>query len=202
VRIRRCGERGALVEADGPVLPLLEAARAARLGGLVELVPGDRTLLVVAQSPADLAALVGDLRTLDPQATTPEEAAELVVTVDYGGPDLETIAQAWGVDVTEVVRRHTTASWQVAFTGFSPGFGYLRSEADWPSVARRDSPRTRVPAGSVALAGPYSGVYPSDSPGGWQLIGSTVLDLFDPDRDPPALMWPGRRVRFETTESP
>jgi KipI family sensor histidine kinase inhibitor len=123
-----------------------------------------------------------------------------VVPVTYGGQDLHLVAAAWGVEPASVVRRHLEATWTVAFTGFSPGFGYLRTESDWPSVARRESPRTRVPAGSVALAGGYTGIYPQNSPGGWQLIGTTELDLFDADRDPPALLWPGRNVRFQEVD--
>ena len=201
MRYRRCGDRGVLIEVDGPVLSLLAAARAAELPGVQDLVPGDRTLLVLARSPADLDPLLPLLRALRPAPVPTGASTELVVPVTYDGPDLQLVAAAWGVDPEEVVRRHVEATWTVAFTGFSPGFGYLRTEAHLPPVARRESPRTRVPAGSVALAGRYAGVYPRDSPGGWQLIGSTGLDLFDADRDPPALLWPGRRVRFREVES-
>jgi KipI family sensor histidine kinase inhibitor len=196
VRYRRCGEQGVLIEVDGPVVPLFEAARDAGLPGLVDLVPGDRTLLVLARSAADLDLLLPRLQALELSPTSSAQAAELEVPVTYDGPDLQVVAAAWGVDAETVVRRHVEARWTVAFTGFSPGFGYLRTLSGWPAVARRDSPRTQVPAGSVALAGNYAGIYPRDSPGGWQLIGTTRLDLFDPDRDPPALLWPGRPVRF------
>jgi KipI family sensor histidine kinase inhibitor len=196
VRYRRCGDQGVLIEVDGPVLSLLAAARDAELPGVQDLVPGDRTLLVLARSASDLDLLLPMLRTLQPAAASPAPSAELVVPVTYDGPDLQVVAAAWGIDADAVVRRHVEATWTVAFTGFSPGFGYLRTRSDWRPVARRESPRTRVPAGSVALAGNYSGIYPRNSPGGWQLIGSTRLDLFDPDREPPALLWPGRCVRF------
>jgi KipI family sensor histidine kinase inhibitor len=197
VRYRRCGDQGLLIEVDGPVLPLFEAARHAELPGVLDLVPGDRTLLVLARSAADLDLLLPALRVLEPPPAATTPSAELVVPVAYDGPDLQLIAGAWGVDADMVVRRHVQATWTVAFTGFSPGFGYLRTRSDWPTVARRESPRTQVPAGSVALAGDYAGIYPRTSPGGWQLIGTTSLDLFDPDRDPPALLWPGRTVRFQ-----
>ena len=196
MRYRRCGDQGVLIEVDGPVLPLLKAARDAGLPGVQDLVPGDRTLLVFARSAADLDRLVPMLRALEPSPTSSAPSAELVVPVTYDGPDLQVVAAAWGIDADAVVRRHVEATWTVAFTGFSPGFGYLRTRSDWPPVARRESPRTRVPAGSVALAGNYAGIYPRNSSGGWQLIGSTRLDLFDPDREPPALLWPGRSVRF------
>jgi KipI family sensor histidine kinase inhibitor len=196
VRYRRCGDHGVLIEVDGPVLPLLAAFGEAGLPGVQDLVPGDRTLLVLARSAADLERLLPRIRAIRPATAVVAPATELVVPVTYDGPDLQAVASAWNVEPGVVVRRHVEASWTVAFTGFSPGFGYLRTTSEWPQVARRDSPRTRVPAGSVALAGSYAGIYPRDSPGGWQLIGRTALDLFDADRDPPALLWPGRTVRF------
>jgi KipI family sensor histidine kinase inhibitor len=94
------------------------------------------------------------------------------------------------------VRRHTTAQWTVAFCGFMPGFGYLISKEWSAQVPRRPSPRKKVPSGSVGLAGEFSGVYPRESPGGWQLIGRTELAMFDPSRDPAALLRPATRVRF------
>ncbi|WP_310584869.1 carboxyltransferase domain-containing protein, partial [Deinococcus sp.] len=105
-------------------------------------------------------------------------------------------ARALGIDSSDLVRRHTEQEWTVAFCGFAPGFGYLRSSGWVSEVPRRRSPRTRVPAGSVALAGGFTGVYPRESPGGWQLIGRTELSLFDPSRTPAALLRPGDRVRF------
>lgn len=196
MRYRRCGDQGVLIEVGGPVLPLLEAAKEAGLPGVQDLVPGDATLLVLARSAADLDGVLPLIQALEPSPASAVASAELEVPVTYDGPDLQAVAEAWNVDADTVVRRHVEATWTVVFTGFSPGFGYLRTQSDWPVVTRRESPRTRVPAGSVALAGRYAGIYPRDSPGGWQLIGSTGLDLFDPDRDPPALLWPGRIVRF------
>lgn len=114
----------------------------------------------------------------------------------YDGPDLDEVAGLWGTDRGGVVRVHTGTEFRVAFCGFSPGFGYLTGLPARLAVPRRDSPRPRVPAGAVGLAGEYSGVYPSPSPGGWQLIGHTELRLFDPDAEPPALLAPGTVVRF------
>jgi KipI family sensor histidine kinase inhibitor len=114
------------------------------------------------------------------------------------GVDLAEVARLTGLGPDEVVAAHTGQDWVVAFSGFAPGFGYLRGlSGDQPlTVPRRDQSRVRVPAGAVALAAGYTGVYPRSSPGGWQLIGSTQARLWDVERDPPALLRPGVRVRF------
>ncbi|MET0315460.1 MAG: allophanate hydrolase subunit 1, partial [Rhodococcus fascians] len=121
----------------------------------------------------------------------------VVVAVTYDGEDLSDVAEATGLTVAEVVRAHTEQTWTVAFGGFAPGFGYLVGQDDRLTVPRRTTPRTTVPAGSVGLAGEFSGVYPRSSPGGWQLIGRTDAVLWDVERDPPALLRPGVTVRFE-----
>jgi KipI family sensor histidine kinase inhibitor len=120
------------------------------------------------------------------------------VTIDvrYDGPDLDALADQLGLDVEELINHHTGQDWVVSFCGFAPGFGYLAPAERPLPVPRRSSPRTRVPAGSVALADHWSAVYPTASPGGWQLIGSTDAPLFDVDADPPAMLSPGSRVRF------
>ena len=118
----------------------------------------------------------------------------------YDGEDLAEVAEHLGVSSDELVRRHQAATWTVAFTGYAPGFGYLVGDDDLFEVPRRPSPRTRIPAGSVALAGRFSGVYPRESPGGWQLIGRTDARMWDLDREPPALLQPGATVRFERVE--
>lgn len=112
------------------------------------------------------------------------------------GADLTEVARLTGLSPDEVVVAHTARSWRVAFCGFAPGFGYLVDGDPRLRVTRRTTPRTRVPAGSVGLAGNYSGVYPRPSPGGWQLIGRTDLVLFDVEHNPPALLEPGVTVRF------
>ncbi|BCJ26961.1 allophanate hydrolase subunit 1 [Actinocatenispora sera] len=126
----------------------------------------------------------------------PVGAAHVELDCVYDGPDLAEVAELWGTSVDGVVARHTGTEFRVAFCGFSPGFGYLTGLPAELAVPRRDSPRPRVPAGSVGLAGEYSGVYPSPSPGGWRLIGRTDRVLFDPDASPPALLTPGTRVTF------
>lgn len=194
-----------------------------RLPGVVDLVPAARTLLVVtdagpvrpdvagfgpgrrAPAASEVAAigtvadLADQLRAMQPDPRRrPGEAAldVLDVPVAYDGDDLVDVARALGCDPDQVVSRHTGTVWTVAFCGFAPGFGYLVPDGDPWDLPRRAVPRTRVPTGAVGLAGPYTGVYPRASPGGWQLIGRTPLDLFDVTRDPPALLVPGRRVRF------
>ena len=114
----------------------------------------------------------------------------------YDGPDLDEVARLTALSPEEVAARHLNAEYVVGFLGFAPGFAYLLGGDERLHVARRAEPRERVPAGSVALAGPYSGIYPRESPGGWQLIGSTTAILFDATRDPPALLVAGDRVRF------
>jgi KipI family sensor histidine kinase inhibitor len=114
------------------------------------------------------------------------------------------VARLTGMTPDEVVAAHTGTLWQVGFGGFAPGFAYLIGGDERLNVPRQSEPRTRVPAGSVALAGEFSGVYPRESPGGWQLIGRTsenTADLWDVDRDPPALLRPGMWVQFREVRS-
>ena len=200
MKLRPAGERGLLVELDdledrppaprGPARP--RPARGGRAG------PGYRTLLVVA-GPGSAGAL-DELAAGLPELELPpagEAAGEPVeIPVSYDGEDLPEVASLTGLDAEEVVRRHTAPEYTVAFLGFSPGFPYLVGLDPALEVPRRDTPRTSIPAGSVGLAGGQTGIYPTASPGGWQLIGRTEVALFDPERDPPALLAPGSRVRF------
>ena len=124
------------------------------------------------------------------------DAGEVEIAVDYDGPDLDEVGRLTGLGARGVVDAHTGQVWTVAFVGFAPGFGYLVGEDARLHVPRRADPRTRVPAGAVALAGEFSGVYPRPSPGGWQLVGTTDVRLWDLDGEPPALLRPGVRVRF------
>jgi KipI family sensor histidine kinase inhibitor len=140
---------------------------------------------------------VAALRRLPIAGAGPAGAAPLVtVPVVFDGPDLAEVAQLSGRSERDVVAALIGTELTVAFSGFAPGFGYLTGLPTDLHVPRRQTPRTRVPAGAVALAGPYAGVYPRSSPGGWQLVGNTDAVLFDVDRDPPALLVPGARVRF------
>ena len=187
----------------------------AAAGTVTDLVPAARTVLVVARAGADLGALRRTITdSLDGiPAVAPESVGrEIEIVVRYDGVDLDDVATHLGVSVAQVIEAHTSGRWRVAFTGFAPGFGYLVSaDADRDSehpdsqalaVPRRASPRTSVPAGSVALAGEYCGIYPRSSPGGWQLIGTTDAVLWDEHRDPPALLAPGTLVRFADASAP
>jgi KipI family sensor histidine kinase inhibitor len=164
-----------------------------------DLVPAARTLLVVARPTTDLDALgravVGAARRAA-LATTSADQRVTEIAARYDGPDLEEVARLTGLTPDEVVAAHTGTAWRVGFGGFAPGFAYLVGGDPRLVVARRAEPRTRVPAGSVGLAGEFSGIYPRESPGGWQLIGSTDVVLWDADRQPPALLIPGTTVRF------
>ncbi|MFJ4045680.1 5-oxoprolinase/urea amidolyase family protein [Microbacterium sp. NPDC089987] len=201
MRVLTASDRAVLVECAD----LDEAMRMhgawAHVPGVMELVPGARTVLVrfdpLVTSAAELAEVL--------VATSADEGAlesgpEVIVPVRYDGEDLAEVADLLDVSVDEVVRRHGAARWTVAFSGFAPGFGYLIGDDPLFDVPRRGSPRTRVPAGAVALAGQFSGVYPRASPGGWQLIGTTDAVMWDVHRDPPALLKPGARVRFVVAE--
>lgn len=171
--------------------------------GVVERIPGARTVLVrfdpLLTTAAELAAV---LVATEIDAAHVPHTREVTVPVRYDGEDLEDVAALLGVSTEELVARHLRAQWQVAFSGFAPGFGYVVSDDPLFDVPRRSSPRTRVAAGSVALAGQFTGVYPRESPGGWQLIGQTDAVMWDIDRDPPALLSPGTLVRFERAARP
>jgi len=164
---------------------------------LTEVVPGHRTVLAVwdTRPDADLAALAAGA--LD-EPSSPGPAQTIEIPVTYDGPDLAEVAALTHLSPEEVVVRHARSDYVVAFIGFAPGFAYLVGGDERLHVPRRDEPRERVPAGSVAVAGPYSGIYPREGPGGWRLLGRTTAMLFDPAREPPAVLAPGDRVRLAT----
>ena len=159
-----------------------------------EIVPAARTVLLDGLD--DPVRLASELTASEVPAAPRREQAVVDIPVRYDGPDLADVAAHWGVDEREVARIHASTEFSVAFCGFAPGFGYLTGLPRHYDVPRRATPRTAVPAGSVALAGPYTGVYPRSSPGGWQLIGRTDTVLWDHARVPAALLSPGTRVRF------
>lgn len=188
--LRPVGAHAALVEVADPAAALGLALWLRERVQAVDIVPAAATVLVDGCDPASLAAVVhhwsggGDL---------PEGPLVEIDTV-YDGPDLEPLAGLLGITRERLVSQHTAVEHVVAFCGFAPGFGYLAG-SPW-DVPRLASPRPRVEPGSVALAGTWTGVYPSASPGGWQLIGRTDASLWDPTRAAPALLAPGTRVRF------
>ncbi|MFE2945121.1 5-oxoprolinase subunit PxpB [Streptomyces sp. NPDC059255] len=204
MRVLPVGERALLVEvADGPAAEALHAELLRRraegtLPPVGEIVPAARTVLLDGVAdPAGLAAQLGNWESAGPSVA---EGAAVELPVRYDGADLVEVAALWGVAEQEVVRIHTATEFRVAFCGFAPGFGYLTGLPERYAVPRRATPRTAVPAGSVGLAGPYTGVYPRSSPGGWRLIGTTDAVLWDTARTPPALLAPGTRVRFTAVD--
>jgi KipI family sensor histidine kinase inhibitor len=161
----------------------------------VDIVPGARTVLI--DGLTDAGAVARRIPGWAPSPAARTAAGPLVeIPTVYDGADLPDVARLWGVRREEAVTRLSTIELRVAFCGFAPGFAYLTGLPEQWAVPRLPTPRTRVPAGSVALAGPYAGVYPTDSPGGWRLVGRTEAELFDRHRDPPVLLAPGTRVRF------
>lgn len=201
MRLLPCGDRAILVELENAAQRRRLDTRLRReaIPGTIDHVPGARTVLVTVSSSRELPGLAALLRGLSLDGSDAEPGGDedvLVVEVRYDGPDLEDVAHRLGAHPREVVARHTGQEWTVEFAGFAPGFGYLVGAEGGLDVPRLDSPRTRIPAGSVGLAGPYTGIYPRASPGGWRLIGHTEIRLWDVNRDPPALLRPGRRVRF------
>lgn len=172
------------------------AVRALEDQRVQEVVPGARTVLVVASAPEQLDAVRELVGHVQPGAHARGSSPEVVIEVDYDGEDLDDVAEQTGLTVEEVIRRHSEPGYVVEFVGFAPGFGYLRGLDPALQLPRLSTPRPNVPAGSVAIAGPYSAVYPSSSPGGWLLLGRTDVVLFDVAADPPARLQAGTVVRF------
>lgn len=208
--IRPFGEAAFLVEVP-------DAARAQAVArrlrerpprGVADAVPGRRSVLVevdplsphIANIPEALERLAATASDELPEGRLHE------IPVRYGGaggPDLGDVARLASISTEEVIRRHAAAEMRVLFLGFAPGFAYLGGlDADLSVVPRLASPRTRVPAGSVAIADGMSGIYPADLPGGWRIIGRTSVALFDPSQDPPSVLLPGDRVRFTAITEP
>ena len=197
MRLLPSGERALLVELSDldEVLALAEAVRG--LAGIEDVVPGERTLLVTVAVPGDLESVRRALPEMTGASMSVVAGARtLEIRVTYDGPDLADVAAQTGLTVADVIAAHQATPWRVGFGGFAPGFAYLVDGDPRLEVPRRPEPRPSVPAGSVGLAGRYSGIYPRPSPGGWQLIGHTDAALFDVDATPPALLQPGMTVRF------
>ncbi|MFI5836995.1 allophanate hydrolase subunit 1 [Micromonospora sp. NPDC051300] len=199
MRIRPVGAHALLLDCDDA--DQVEAWRAElwrrrATGDLaaVDIVPAALTVLLDGvPDPEPTAARIAGWR---PRDTATADATEVRVPTEYDGEDLPTVADHWGVDVPAVVDRLRRTRFRVAFCGFAPGFAYLAGLPPELAVPRLATPRTRVPAGSVALAGPYAGIYPAASPGGWLLVGRTGMALFDVRADPPARLTPGTPVRL------
>lgn len=206
------GERAAVLAVDAPAELACQRRiwwLANQLRGrpeLTDIVPGMNNLTVVFDPLiSDGDTVLAELEQLwaeaDEAGFTPREVA---IPVCYGGvhgPDLNDVARHTGLSTAEVVALHSSTDYIVFFLGFQPGFAYLGGLPESLTTPRRAEPRLAVPAGSVAIGGSQTGIYPAAAPGGWQLIGRTELTLFDPLRDPPTLLLPGDRVRFVPEEA-
>jgi KipI family sensor histidine kinase inhibitor len=209
ITIHDYGDQALLLEFDSTVevLAWTDALREAELLGVLDIVPASRTVLIKLAGPryqAPTRQRLSKLRVAaESVAARPFDGrADIEIDVVYDGADLDEVARLTGMAPDQVVAAHTGTPWRVGFGGFAPGFAYLVGGDERLDVPRQSEPRTRVPAGSVALAGEFSGVYPRESPGGWQLIGrisnnsADTRPLWDVDRDPPALLRPGMWVQF------
>lgn len=197
--LRAAGRTACLVEVPAELAPsLAEHLRAGRLPGVVDVVPGARTILL---DGAALDRILPVLRPLLASWQPPESISatgpEIVeIPVLYDGPDLPEVARQAGLDVAAVIDLHTRTPMRVAFCGFAPGFAYIDELPPPLRMPRLPTPRTEVPAGSVAIAEQYTGVYPRPSPGGWRLLGRTTAELWNLGRPQPSLLRPGLHVRF------
>jgi len=202
-RLLEYGDSAVLVECPDleDAVGLARRLDADPLDQVREVIPGAQTLLLRLTGnlgAADRARLLE----LEVKPATAQEQQRVTIQVDYDGEDLEEVAQLTGLTPAEVVQAHAGQVWTVGFCGFAPGFAYLHGEDDRLRVPRRSAPRTRVPPGSVGLADQWSGIYPREGPGGWQLIGRTEQPMWDLEQDPPALLQPGMQVQFEPRGTP
>lgn len=216
-RIEALGDRALLIHCGDGIdaainahaLDIARAVSAAALPGVLEIAPAyasvcvryDPCVSTSADAQSPFARLAKHLSTLVDNASfdAAGDAGSIEIPVTYGGesgPDLADVAAQTGLSAEAIAARHSSVEYRVAMLGFTPGFPYLLGLDAALHMPRRATPRTRVPAGSVAIGGAQTGVYPRETPGGWHLIGRTSLNLFEPARDPPALLKPGMRVRF------
>lgn len=193
MRLLPYGPRAVLAEFDSldEVMATAASWRAARWPSVVDIVPAARTVLVIHDGSLDCAVLEP---TTSPAAV--DESPVVEIDVVYDGADLPAVAAAVNCGIDDVVALHAAPTYRVAFCGFMPGFAYLVGAPSVLHLPRLATPRERVAAGSVAIAGGYSGIYPRESPGGWHLLGRAECELWDERRPVPALLAPGTRVRF------
>ena len=187
------------IETGAATLAFYRALTAQQPGEVEDVIPADESVLVILCPGAGLSAALR-AALVPPCEAAPVQCGTLhAIPVEYGGsagPDLPALAERAGMDEAAYINSHAEAEYTVAFLGFQPGFPYLKGLPSSLHAPRRPTPRVRVAAGSVAIGGRYAGIYPAAGPGGWQIIGRTPADLFDPKRDPPALLLPGDRLRF------
>ena len=201
--VRNYGDQALLLEFNSTteVLAWTDTLRAAGLPGVLDIVPASRTILIKLAAPRyqiPTGQRLSKLHLREPAAVEngTSQQPDVIIDVVYDGVDLDEVSRLTGLAPSEVIAAHTGSLWRVAFGGFMPGFAYLVGGDERLQVPRHSEPRTRVPAGSVALAGEFGGVYPRETPGGWQLIGRTDASLWDIEREPPALLVPGMCVQF------
>lgn len=215
-RCRPCGDQALLIELGEIIAPELSAQvrrlqlalQRAALAGVIDLHPSYASLLVRFDSlqlrrEVLIAHVEKALSALDEVELPPPRRIE--VPVAYGGaagPDLDAVAEHGGLLPRAVVELHSAAAYQVYFLGFAPGFAYLGGLPAALHAPRLAAPRPLVPAGSVGIAGPQTGIYPLATPGGWRLIGRTELTIFDATKTPMSLLQPGDEVRFVPISSP
>lgn len=214
VRFRLAGDRGLLAEYGDAISPevnrkvrqVAAALEAQPLRGVIEVIPTYRSLFLLydpmTTSPEELQAALLELEERLTEVKIPPPR-EVEIPVCYGGefgPDLAFVAESHGLSPEEVIRLHCQPLYQVYMVGFTPGFPFLGGLPKELHTPRRPTPRERVPAGSVGIAGEQTGIYPIESPGGWQLIGRTPLKVFDPNRPDPFLLKAGDLVRFRPIE--
>jgi 5-oxoprolinase (ATP-hydrolysing) subunit B len=195
-----CGTSAVLIETDSleEVLALYESLSGDRPHGVVDLVPAARTLLVRFDSRQTVVSdLERDVRTRLVANRGSEATREIVIPVRYDGVDLDEVARLTGLTSEKVSQTHASGHYRAAFSGFAPGFAYLSGLDPALHVPRRATPRTKVPSRAVAIAGEFTAIYPRESPGGWQVIGHTTATVWDITQQPPALLSPGTRVRFQ-----
>ncbi|WP_250000650.1 allophanate hydrolase subunit 1 [Actinoplanes sp. M2I2] len=200
MRVRRAGAGALLLEcADGHEVEAWrrEVSRRRAAGELrvTDIVPGAATLLLDGVE-AGLAEAVASWPEPASTVVPPTQGPVVEIATVFDGEDLADVAGRWAVSVPAAVARLTETEFTVAFCGFAPGFAYLRGLGEKFAVPRLGTPRPRVPAGAVGLAGEYCGIYPTASPGGWRLVGRTSETLFDVRNEPPALLGPGTRMRL------
>ncbi|HMM83819.1 MAG TPA: allophanate hydrolase subunit 1 [Terrimesophilobacter sp.] len=199
MRVLPFGDRAILAEYDtlAETMDAFSSLVAVRPRGVRELVPAARTVLArIDPALISLRAAEQWLSTTPSTHAASDMNASLIISVRYDGPDLAETAEILGMSAEELISRHSNAEWRCAFIGFAPGFAYLAGPTGL-EVPRRATSRQSVPAGSVGLAGEFTGIYPRSSPGGWQLIGTTDAVLWDETREDPSTIAPGMTVRFE-----
>ncbi len=197
-------ERGLRIETGDATLAYYAALISQELPEIEDVIPADGSLLLVMRRGADLSADLWATLVTPPLGLQASKGVLHEIAVEYGGiagPDLPELAEQARMDVATYINRHTAEEYSVAFLGFQPGFPYLRGLPSALHARRRASPRIRVAAGSVAIGGQYTGIYPAGGPGGWHIVGRTAAALFDPQRETPALLMPGDRVRFVPKDS-